>query len=230
MFAPKPMTRQEVREVDRAAIEDYGIPGVVLMENAGRGAARVILTRLGDLTAERVAIVCGAGNNGGDGFVIARHLHNAGVQVTIYLAVDTERLKGDALINHDIVRKMSLPTTPLRTAEQIARATGDMRSCRVVVDALLGTGFTGDVRAPFDAIIRSINELDGPDVVAVDVPSGLDCDTGRTTNATVRADVTVTFVAPKVGMLVPEASGYVGEIVVVDIGAPRELVPADQVE
>jgi len=219
------MTRQAVREVDRAAIEDFGIPGLVLMENAGRGAAQVVLRLLDDAASPRVAIVCGSGNNGGDGFVIARHLHNAHVAVVIYLAVDASRLAGDAQVNYEIARRMGLPIQPLVTEEDLSRAVDRMQHCQVIVDGLLGTGFTGQVRPPFDAVIRQINGLAGPKVVAVDVPSGLNCDTGKPSNATIRADVTVTFVAPKAGFARPGAADYVGRAVVVDIGAPRELIP-----
>jgi len=219
------MTRQAVREVDRAAIGDFGIPGLVLMENAGCGAAQAVLKLLDEPGSPSVAIVCGAGNNGGDGFVIARHLHNAHVAVVVYLAVDASRLAGDARVNYEIVRRMNLSIRPLVTEEDLASAVDEMQHCQVIVDGLLGTGFTGQVRPPFDAIIREINGLTGPKVVAVDVPSGLDCDTGEPGNATIRADVTVTFVAPKVGFTQPGAADYVGRIVVVDIGAPRELIP-----
>lgn len=219
------MTRQAVREIDRAAIEDYGMPGVILMENAGRGAAQAILEMLEDPASARVAVVCGAGNNGGDGFVIARHLYNQRVDVTLYLAVDGEKLKGDARVNHDIACRMGLPMRPLRSAEQLDDAAGHLSTCAVIVDALLGTGFSGSVRAPFDAIIERINDLRGPKVVAVDVPSGLDCDTGQPSNATVRADVTATFVAPKIGFSKPGAGDYVGRVVTIDIGVPRDLIP-----
>jgi NAD(P)H-hydrate epimerase len=225
MSEPLPMARQAVREVDRLAIKRYGIPGVILMENAGRGAAQAILGLLDDPGRSRVAIVCGAGNNGGDGFVIARHLHNAYVEVEIYLAVDPARLAGDAKVNYEIVRRMNLPIRPLGTLEQLTEAAEVLSNSDVVVDALLGTGFSGEVRPPLDAIIRRINRLQGPKVVAVDLPSGLDCDTGHPSDATIRADLTVTFVAPKAGFTQPAAVPYVGRVVVVDIGVPRELVP-----
>ncbi len=217
------MTRDQIREVDRTAIEDYGIPGVVLMENAGRSTTRVVLDLLDDASDAPVVIVCGAGNNGGDGFVIARHLHNDGVGVEILLAVDPEKLKGDARVNYEIARKMDLPMQTVTDEAKIAQAAAKLGDCRVIVDALLGTGFHGEVRPPFDAIIRAINEAEGPRVVAVDVPSGLDCDAGEPSNATVRADVTVTFVAPKTGFSKDSAREYVGDLVAVDIGAPREL-------
>jgi len=221
---PLPMSRQAIREVDRIAILEFGIPGIVLMENAGRGAAQVVLEMLKEPADSVVAIVCGAGNNGGDGFVIARHLHNAGVKVAVYLAVDPAKLGGDAKINCDIAHRMKLPIHPLLTPAQIEEGGAAMGRADVIVDAILGTGFSGQVRPPFDEIIRRVNALKGPKVVAVDLPSGLDCDTGQPSNATIRADVTVTFVAPKVGFGTPEAAEYVGRVVVVDIGDPRELV------
>jgi NAD(P)H-hydrate epimerase len=225
MSQPLPMNRQQVRQVDRIAIEEYGIPGVVLMENAGRGATRAILDLLKDPPSSRVAILCGAGNNGGDGFVVARHLHNERVEVLTYLAVDPARLTGDTCVNYDIVRRMRLPIRPLTDVELVREASPQVAECNVVVDALLGTGFSGQVRSPLDAIISMVNALSGPQVVAIDLPSGLDCDSGQPSNATIRADVTVTFVAPKLGFGLPHAAEYVGRVVVVDIGAPCELIP-----
>ena len=208
------LTRQQVREVDRLAIEQLGIPGIVLMENAARGAAEAVLALLGDDLAAaavspgagaqaRAAVLCGGGNNGGDGYAIARHLHNAGVAVAVYAAVDTDRLAGDAAVNCRIVRRMGLTVAPILSAEQAAAHSPAWADSHVIVDALLGTGFWGEVRQPLASIIQQCNaasaQADGPKVVAVDVPSGLDCDTGQPAAATVRADITVTFVAAKAG-------------------------------
>lgn len=230
MKPPRPLTRQEVREVDRVAIEEYGIPGVVLMENAGRGTALHILQALGG-TAEgrRITIACGGGNNGGDGFVIARHLYNAGAAVTVLLATDPEQYKGDAQVNYRIARAMNLPMVPCQSSEQTQHATTPLLGSDCIVDALLGTGFAGEVRSPLRGLIEEINTvaLHGIKVVAVDIPSGLDCDTGEVGGAAIRASLTVTFVAPKVGMLADVARSHIGHIVVVDIGVPREIVPAE---
>ena len=181
MKPPRPLTRQEVREVDRVAIETYGIPGVVLMENAGRGTAQHIVAALGGtVDGRRITIACGGGNNGGDGFVIGRHLHNAGAAVTILLAADPEQLKGDAQVNYRIARAMNLATVPCQSAEQVAHATTPLLASDCIVDALLGTGFAGEVRSPLRDLVEGINTvaLHGIKVVAVDIPSGLDCDTG----------------------------------------------------
>ena len=227
MKPPKPLTREQIRNIDRVAIEQYDMPGVVLMENAGRGTAQHVVELLGTVDGKRIVAVCGAGNNGGDGFVIARHLHNAGAKVTILLAAEADRLTGDAAVNFRIVKAMGLPTRPALTAAQIEQAGEYLVGADAIIDALLGTGFLGHLRSPMDTLIARINAAGdhGAKVVAVDIPSGLDCDTGLPGGNAVRADLTATFVAPKVGMLASVAADHVGRLVVVDIGVPIELVP-----
>lgn len=211
------LTRDQVRTIDRLAIEQYSMPGVVLMENAGRNAAQIIAGKLDHLGGKVVTIFCGPGNNGGDGFVIARHLHNAGFEVIIVLAADPEKISGDAAINFQIIRNMPIPIGPI-VSPDVQTGNADL-----IVDALLGTGFAGQVRPPLDTIIEAINNS-GKFVAAVDVPSGLDCQTGAPSAPTVRADLTITFVAAKIGMLADQARPYVGKIEVADIGVPRELI------
>ncbi len=217
------LTREQIREVDRRAIESYGIPGVVLMENAGRNSAKIILDAL-PRHGGSVAIVCGRGNNGGDGFVIARHLSNAGVGVELFLACDLAELKGDAATNASIARKMSIPHQPFDSEKRIEKTTGSLQAAAVVVDAVLGTGFSGDVRTPMDKVIEAINSCSKSKIIAIDVPSGLDCNTGAPSNAVVRANETITFVAKKTGFDADAAAPYVGRIHVVDIGAPNTLI------
>ncbi|MEE9295478.1 MAG: NAD(P)H-hydrate epimerase [Phycisphaerae bacterium] len=213
------LTRRQVREVDRIAIEEFGISGLVLMENAGHNAAKVILDELesgAGPAARSVVVFCGTGNNGGDGFVIARHLANKGVGVRIGLAGDVDRLTPDAAANHYICQAMGISV--------LAAADVEIGAEDVVVDALLGTGFAGRVREPLASLIERINQAKKRRVIAVDVPSGLDCDTGETANITVKADVTVTFVADKIGFQRSDAAGYVGRVCVADIGAPTSVV------
>lgn len=219
------LTREQVREVDRKAIEELGIPGVVLMENAGRHAADIVMDVLENdmhLVAPdaRVAVFCGGGNNGGDGYVVARHLHNIGVNVDAIAVKDVNTLTGDAAINCDVATKMGLVVN----YDNLENKEGKEH---VLVDALLGTGFQGDIRDDLVSVINLINQSRqrGAKVVAIDVPSGLDCDTGQPSNATIEADVTVTFVAMKQGFLAETAEKYVGQAIVVDIGAPPELLP-----
>lgn len=218
-------TREEIRELDRRAIEDYGIPGLLLMENAGRGAAHVALHALDAPWGASAVIFCGKGNNGGDGFVVARHLHNAGARVHVVLACPPGEIApdSDAGVNFQIVRRMKLPVVvadgPIGQEDAAVLA----RQADLIVDALLGTGLTGDVRDPYLSLIRLINAADKP-VLAIDIPSGLDSNTGQILRAAVRARATATFVLPKAGFELADGPTHVGEVTVVDIGAPRELV------
>ncbi|MCC7191860.1 MAG: NAD(P)H-hydrate epimerase [Phycisphaeraceae bacterium] len=222
------LSREQVRLLDRIAIDELGIPGAVLMENAGSAVAQVVLNQLKRLpsdaiTQNRVAVVCGAGNNGGDGYVVARYLHNAGITVEIFPARDPGELRGDALIFATVAARMGLPLRMIRD-EQERKAAPNWETYAVVVDALLGTGFTGSLRPHFRAVIESMNIDRRWTTIAVDVPSGLDCDTGMPAEVTVEADTTVTFVSAKRGFGNKAASQYVGQIVVADIGTPPELV------
>ncbi|RIK64757.1 MAG: NAD(P)H-hydrate epimerase [Planctomycetota bacterium] len=215
------LSRAQVREVDRIAIDEYGMPGIALMENAGASAARLLRELAPD--AARVAIVCGRGNNGGDGFVVARHLQNAGRKVTLLLVCDPAALGGDAAVNYAIVKRMGLEMHPFASPNDMSANRHRLSQADVIVDALLGTGFAGTVKRPFDQVIEEINAAGRP-VFALDLPSGLDCDTGQPSNATVRAAHTITFVAKKPGFLAPAAAAWVGRVHVADIGCPAEII------
>lgn len=216
----RPLSRDEVRDVDRRAIDEYGLPGVVLMENAGRGAADVLCS-LG--VQGPVAICAGRGNNGGDGFVIARHLDLRGYDVRVLLVAAPCELRGDAAINFHVIKRAGIPVRVLGDDLPPDRLGDELSDAAWIVDALLGTGLTSDVRPPFDAVIERINAAQRP-VLAVDLPSGLDCDAGLPLGKCVRADHTVTFVARKKGFDVPGADHWTGRVHVVDIGAPRRLL------
>ncbi len=215
------LSREEVRALDRRAIEEYSVPGVVLMENAGRGATEALLS-LG--VSGPVVICCGKGNNGGDGFVIARHLDNRQVPVNVLLFASPEELTGDAAINYAILARSGLPIEIHAGRELDGEALRrKLASANWIVDALFGTGLSGAVRTPFDQVIAVINAT-AARVLAVDIPSGLDCDTGEPLGPTVRAQHTVTFVARKKGFDSPLAQEWLGQVHVADIGAPRRLL------
>lgn len=218
------LTREQVRRIDRLAVERFGMRGILLMENAGRGAAEIIDRRYGPRRS--VIIVCGTGNNGGDGFVIARHLHNTGWKVQTILAGCVGRLAADAGLNYGIVRAMGLPIRCHDGVESLLNAAGGISAEDVVVDALLGIGFQGEIRSPLGELIEALNVAARRALVAVDVPSGLDCDTGKPANPAVRADLTITFVAWKLGFLEPAAAPFLGEVEIAGIGAPKELIEA----
>jgi len=228
------LTRQQAREIDRLATEQFGIPSILLMENAARSAAEIVLELIEEIGEEHyfkgdvpgVAILCGGGYNGGDGYAIARHLFNAGVEVAVFAAVHPEKLTGDAAVMANIVRKMDMGPEFMLDAEAVKARAAELGEADVIVDALLGTGFTGDVRGHLVDAIGLINHLreEGATVVAIDVPSGLDCDTGKAGGVAVEADVTVTFVAMKAGFTRPGADRYTGRIIEADIGAPSQLM------
>ncbi len=221
------LSRAQVRAVDRLAIEELGIPGVVLMENAGRGAAEHVLAELrsrrGAARGARVVVLCGGGNNGGDGYVVARHLHGAGVAVELVATVPPGELRGDAATNARVALAMGLVPAVVGAAPDAGALADAWAGADLLVDGLLGTGFHGTVRPPLDAVIDAANRA-GPPIVAVDVPSGLDADLGRAAGPAVRAASTVTFVARKLGFDAPGAAAWTGRVVVAGIGAPPELV------
>lgn len=212
------LTRQQVRSVDEWAITKMGIPGVVLMENAGRSCAEYVIARLRKTYKPRVCVFCGTGNNGGDGFVIARHLFNHEINVRVFVFGDPAKIKGDARINYDIISRMNLDISVLTSGNVTPDSIGTCTAnCHLIVDALLGTGLTGELKPEFVDIIEAINEQEKP-VLAVDIPSGLDCDTGVGLGAVIKAAATITFVAVKRGFTFDSASPFTGEIYVASIG------------
>jgi NAD(P)H-hydrate epimerase len=233
------LSRDEVREIDRRSIEEFGVPGIVLMENAGRGCAELLL----QLNAERkpVVILCGPGNNGGDGYVIARHLDNHGLKASIFAFEAPARtpslpsglftfdgLPPDARTNFEIVSRSRLEIVPLSQhtideGKKKALSEALLKQECWIVDALFGTGLNRALISPYDELISIVNSSPNP-VLAIDIPSGLDCDTGEPFGPTVRARETATFVAHKRGFHNPESRKRTGEIHVLDIGAPRALV------
>lgn len=211
--------RAGVRAVDQAAIDEYGIPGIVLMENAAQGlAAQALKMIAGHDRNEWILIICGSGNNGGDGYALARHLHNHGVAVALVpLAEPTPN--SDARINRAICRRMNLREIDVDAVPAFALS----NSIALLVDAIFGTGLDRPITGRPAEIIQWMN-ASGIPILAADLPSGLDCDTGEVLGTAVRAACTVTFVGRKRGFDSPAAQNLLGEVIVADIGAPRELV------
>ncbi len=216
------LMRKQVRSLDRIAVERFKIPSIVLMENAGRGATDSLLSRIPEMkSAPPVAIVAGRGNNGGDGFVVARHLSLRGFDVQVLLLGDVPafRSPGDAGTNFAIVERLGLPVHAVSGPTDFERR---IDSAVVVVDAMLGTGLAGEVRGLIADCIDSLNASTPHRRVlfALDIPSGLDCDTGEPLGRAVRATATATFAAMKPGLADGRAFPYTGPVDVVDIGAP----------
>ncbi len=209
---------RQAQAFDRYAQEKLGVPSVVLMENAGRSVAEEAIQMLkGTRGAGRgtVAIVCGVGNNGGDGLVAARHLINAGVKVKAFVIGKISKLKPDPRTNYDILKQMGQRIIFCEGAATFSRMFP--RNANLVIDALFGIGFRSKVQGPISDVIDYLNQSKIP-ILAVDVPSGLDADTGKVLGTAVRAKTTVTFVANKKGFLKSGAKNYCGRIVVRDIG------------
>ncbi len=223
----KIVSADEMREIDRKAIEDYGIPGVVLMENAGRGAADAVEEFASPKGIDSVLVIAGKGNNGGDGFVVARHLSNRGFRCEVLLAGKKEDVRGDARTNLDVLTKTTVDIREIggdtSSIGEAATRTG------LIVDALLGTGLNQEVKGFYRNIIDAVNSSGLP-VISLDIPSGLDSTTGRPLGAAVEAEMTVTFCLPKTGAVVYPGADYVGDLVLVDIGAPRELLESDEIK
>jgi len=219
------MSRAQVRAVDQWAINTLGIPGMVLMENAGRSCAELINEKLADTSEPKVCIFCGAGNNGGDGYVIARHLLNSGLKVSVVICGDRGKIKGDAKINLDILERIGQPIDrlDLKGGDIPNQVKAFTTGANMLVDGLFGTGLKGQLSDAYKQLIESINGENCP-VLAVDIPSGLDCDTGEPLGAAIRANYTVTFVAVKKAFTSADAvSQYTGDIFIASIGVePNE--------
>ncbi len=210
----KLITAHEMTELEQLAIKDYGISGLLLMENAARSFCDALEQQIGSLSGRRVTIYCGGGNNGGDGFAIGRHASNRGAEVTIAAVFDARRLKADAQLNFEIISRMGIPI--LNWQEAAAQP------CDIVIDALLGTGFNGALREPLPQVISAVNASRAY-VAAVDIPSGCSTDDGSA-EAAVQADLTVTFGLAKVGHFLYPAKGFCGRLIVTDISLPRQAV------
>lgn len=212
---------QEIQALDRFAIEKIGIPSLALMENAGRAVAKEVLVDLKGRKNPSVCIVCGAGNNAGDGFVAARHLKNKGVKVKVYLIGEEKKLKHDALKYYQVLKRIKCPVKSIGTTDRLLWR--ELKSCDVIVDAIFGVGLNREILEPTKSIIASLNALQ-QHIVSVDIPSGLDGTTGRIYGACIKARKTVTFTFLKKGFLKNEGPHWTGRVVVADIGIPPELI------
>ena len=216
------VTAAEMQTLDRLTIETFGLPGRVLMENAGREAVRVFLRHFAEAARNGVGVVAGRGNNGGDGFVMARGLAQAGYPVRVYLLGTAERVSGDAGANLKLLAPLGVSVVEVPDEAAFSRHQSEMRAIAVWVDAILGTGLTAEVKGFFRNVIEFINQLQRP-VLSVDIPSGLNADTGQVDGVCIRAAVTVTFGYAKIGHAVFPGAEFTGQLEVVDIGIPPHI-------
>ena len=218
----KPVDAARMRQIDTEAQKIFGIPELILMENAGRETAAVIQERFGQRKGT-IAFFCGKGNNGGDGLVAARHLWIQDFPIIMILMGDPVSLKGSAAVNFEILRRMHGPIHIVMQTENFTTTLSGSKRWVLAVDALLGIGLEGNVRDPYRSAIEQINRLSCP-IVSVDIPSGLCATTGKTLGCCVKARHTVTFGLPKKGFYLAEGPRMVGEVIVRNIGYPRELL------
>ena len=222
------VTAAEMKKIDQLAVEQYGIPGIILMENAGLRAVEVIESLAGPIQGKTFTILVGKGNNGGDGLVVARHLHNKGARVKLLLAVKPDDLQGDARINLNIWQKMSQPVFQINQTNGINVLKMALLNTHMVVDALFGTGFRGRVNDKLGQVMNMVNASPAP-VISIDIPSGLEADTGRSHGPCIRAAHTVTFGLPKVGLVLEPGATYAGTLHIVDISLPKVLTESSEI-
>jgi NAD(P)H-hydrate epimerase len=216
----RPLSREEVRGIDARAANELSLPTLLLMENAGRGAADYLRQQTGPA---KILIVCGPGNNGGDGGVVARHLDAWGYAVQIVWFARSDQIHGDAAVQHMILEKAGLYQHDWSGPSDRQALDALFSGADWVVDALLGTGLTRTVEGTLRAVIEALNRSGKP-ILALDLPSGMDADTGQPQGVAVRATATTTFVAPKLGFAQPGACEFTGEVIVVEIGVPRRVL------
>ena len=214
-----------MREADRRTIEDVGIPSLVLMENAGRQVVAAMETFFQDLNERRVAVISGKGNNGGDGFVVARTLHQRGVDVSVFVVGQVAEVKGDARINIEILGRLGVTVVEIGDEGQWELHFSEISDCDLIVDALFGTGLKSALSGIYETVIADINGAAIP-VVSIDVPSGMSADTHDLIGDCIEATVTVTLGAPKLPLILPPAEEKSGEVVIADIGIPAGIIDA----
>lgn len=215
------VSAKTIQKLDDAAIHHLGIPSLYLMENAGRVSAEKILKYAARSGKSKVCVICGMGNNAGDGFVIARYLFNAGLAVEILHCGPLQKLKKDTRFNYDTSRQLKINIRSFKNLSPLIER--HLCSSQIIVDALFGVGLNRDISTPYKELIEYVNSLSSY-VFSVDVPSGIDATTGRICGVAIRANKTITFTRTKTGMMKSDGKNCAGRVTVVDIGIPKTLV------
>ncbi len=213
------LNTRQMRDADRRTIEEIGIPSIVLMENAGRQAVAAMEAAYDDLATSQVGVLCGRGNNGGDGFVVARTLVQRGVDVGVFLLGSVSEISGDARINLEVLGRIGLTVVEITTAQEWELHFTEISECDLVVDAILGTGFRGQLSGLLETVVADVNALGVP-IVSIDLPTGVSADTHVVDGTAIDASMTVTLGAPKIPLVFPPADSHGGDLVIADIGIP----------
>ncbi len=217
------LTAAQMREADRYTIEEIGLPSLVLMENAGRQVVAAVESAFPDLDERQVAVLCGRGNNGGDGFVVARTMRQREIDVTVFVLGPLAEVRGDARVNLEILGRLGLPVVEIAGEQQWELHSSEVRGCTLIVDALFGTGLKSALSGLLETVVADVNSMGIP-VVAVDLPSGMSADTQEVIGPCIQASLTVTLAAPKLPLVLPPARLLAGDLVVADIGIPDEVI------
>ncbi len=217
------LNTQQMREADRRTIEEIGIPSIVLMENAGRQAVAAMEAAFDDLASSHVGVLCGRGNNGGDGFVVARTLVQRGVETSVFLLGRVAEVRGDARTNLEVLGRIGLTVVEITDAQEWELHFSEISQCELLVDALLGTGFHGQLSGLLETVVADVNGLGVP-VVAIDLPTGVSADTHEVAGEAIEASMTVTLAAPKIPLILPPADSHGGDLVIADIGIPLPVL------
>ncbi len=221
------LNTQQMREADRRTIDEIGIPSIVLMENAGRQSVAAMEAAFEDLADSHVGVLCGRGNNGGDGFVIARTLIQRGVETSVFLLGSVADVRGDARVNLEVLGRIGLTVVEITNAQEWELHFSEISQCDLLVDAILGTGFNGQLSGLLETVVADVNGLGVP-VVAIDLPTGVSADTHEVAGEAIDASMTVTLAAPKIPLILPPADSHGGDLVIADIGIPLPIL--DEVE
>src|SRR5689334_10610791 len=217
------LSTTQMREADRRTIDDIGLPSLVLMENAGRQVVAAIEAMYADLQERQVAVLCGRGNNGGDGFVVARTLAQRGVDVSVFLIGRVADVRGDARVNLEILGRIGLTVVEVADSQAWELHVSEVGDCTLIVDAMFGTGLNAPISGFIESVITDVN-ASGIPVVAIDLPSGLSADSCEPIGPSIEAGLTVTLAAPKLPLLLPPAEMRAGDIVIADIGIPADVL------
>jgi hydroxyethylthiazole kinase-like uncharacterized protein yjeF len=217
------LNTQQMREADRRTIEEIGIPSIVLMENAGRQAVAAMEAAFEDLASSHVGVLCGRGSNGGDGFVVARTLVQRGVETSVFLLGRVTDVRGDARTNLEVLGRIGLTVVEIADAQEWELHFSEISRCELLVDAVLGTGFHGQLSGLLETVVADVNGLGVP-VVAIDLPTGVSADTHEVAGEAIEASMTVTLAAPKIPLILPPADSHGGDLVIADIGIPLPIL------
>ena len=217
------LNTQQMREADRQTTDEIGLPSIVLMENAGRQAVAAMEAAFEDLATSKVAVLCGRGSNGGDGFVVARTLAQRGIEAMVFLLGSVGDVRGDARVNLEILGHVGLTVVEITDAQEWELHFSEISECDLIVDAVVGTGFHGPLTGLLESVVADVNGLGVP-VVAIDLPTGVSADSHEVDGEAIEATMTVTLAAPKIPLILPPADAFGGDLVIADIGIPSAVI------